>query len=490
VTLAASDLRSRARAIRPRAYALELTKACNLRCGYCYYAQRKEAYAPSERMSPETAEAAILSLFAESDPKDPLHVHFFGGEPLLVPELLAHAAAFAEEEARSRGRTVSFEVTTNGTRFTDATIALLNRHRMQVGVSLDGPPEIQDAARPHVAGGGSAAHIQLGLERFLASRSGTPLEHLTHASVVITRRCLDLAGIVRHLEGMGFRKVILTPATDLAGSAEGLREQDLPSVFAALDDLARDHEARRTQGDTPADTFFTELLSAISSGQRKEAFCGGGRDYLGVAADGRAYLCYRFFEDEAHAMGDVRQGIDRTLTERLLADPVAARSACGRCWARHFCGGGCHHDNLLATGRLGDPNPVTCSIFRHGMDRALEMWARLSRAAGTRAPARPQMSVTPPLPPGFRPTRRATAHVREVQDARGRRERVVYEPTSHEIVVLNATAAYTYDLCDGTRTVDEIAALVAERWRAPPDLVGADVREALSEFRRKGLLED
>ena len=41
--------------IRPRAFTLELTKGCNLRCGYCYYAAREDAYDPSNAMSHEVA---------------------------------------------------------------------------------------------------------------------------------------------------------------------------------------------------------------------------------------------------------------------------------------------------------------------------------------------------------------------------------------------------------------------------------------------------
>ena len=44
---------------RPRALALELTKGCNLRCGYCYYGTREAAYDPSAAMSLETARRAV-----------------------------------------------------------------------------------------------------------------------------------------------------------------------------------------------------------------------------------------------------------------------------------------------------------------------------------------------------------------------------------------------------------------------------------------------
>jgi uncharacterized protein len=73
---------------RPHALSLELTKGCNLRCGYCYYAARPDAYEPLTKMSAATAEQSVELLLADGDPHKPLHLHLFGGEPLLNFPLL------------------------------------------------------------------------------------------------------------------------------------------------------------------------------------------------------------------------------------------------------------------------------------------------------------------------------------------------------------------------------------------------------------------
>lgn len=485
------DVRTEARAIRPRAFTLELTKGCNLRCGYCYYAQREAAYDPKTAMTEEVAEQSVEVLLKEGPPGEPVHLHFFGGEPLLNFPLLRHTVDYAERRAAEAGREVTFEVTTNGTRFTEEMVAFLNRHRVHVGVSFDGPPDVQDASRPALRGS-SHALAEPGIRSFLASRRGGDLESVTHASVVVTRREPDLVRIVRHLEDLGFRKIILSPATDLKGENHGFRVEDLPVVLAAYDALARDHEERRRQGRTPPDTWFGGLLQQLLSGRRKTQFCEGGRDYLGVAADGQVYLCYRFYEEKDFRMGSVQEGIDRAVTERLLELPVESKPACSTCWARHFCGGGCHHENLISTGGLGEPNPVTCEILRHSMDLTLEMWARLSRDGVLPARGAPpaEGSVmsqgTPPIGDGDRPTRKAGCHVRNLDDGHGRAERIVYDPESHEVVILNPTAARIFDLCDGQRTV---AAILEELRRRYPSVavetLRRDLESALDELRRR-----
>ncbi len=488
-----TTISERALAIRPRAFTLELTKGCNLRCGYCYYAQREAAYAPSVTMSPETAARSVDLLIEQSRPGETLHRHCSGGGPLLNLPILEYALEYASKRAQETGRRFTFELTTNGTRFSEAAITLVNRYELQVGVSFDGPPELQDVARPLAGGGSSTALALPGLRQFMSSRQGTPLEEKTHASVVLTRRSLDLCGIQSYLEGLGFRRIIFSPATDLKGVSEGLTPNDLPAIFAAYDRLAVEHEARRARGEVPPDTWFGELFEALVSGAKKDAFCGGGRDYLGVAADGQVYLCYRFYEDKTQHMGSVHSGLETGVTERLLADPIDERTACGRCWARHFCGGGCHHDNLLATGGLGDPNPVTCEIFRHSMGRTLEMWARLSHTAHGAARRQPatENSMKPPSSPpapGSHPKTRSTCHAREIQNPDGRTERVVYEPSSHEVVVLNGTASLIFDLCDGSRTHDDLVSELVRRYAAPREVLARDLASTLSHFAAKGLL--
>jgi pyrroloquinoline quinone biosynthesis protein D len=55
-------------------------------------------------------------------------------------------------------------------------------------------------------------------------------------------------------------------------------------------------------------------------------------------------------------------------------------------------------------------------------------------------------------------------------------------------VRLNATAAQVLELCDGRRSVDEIAATLSERF-AGADVIG-DVRELLDRMGERGLVSD
>jgi hypothetical protein len=78
------------------------------------------------------------------------------------------------------------------------------------------------------------------------------------------------------------------------------------------------------------------------------------------------------------------------------------------------------------------------------------------------------------------PKRRSTAHVETLHG-----ELCIYEWTSKTVHALNPAAARVWDMCDGSTTVEEMAAAHG----AGPD-AELTVRHALAQFARAGLLEE
>ncbi len=132
---------------------LWLTTACNLSCAYCYRGRP----ALTQSMSPSTALAA-LELAALSG--QPFHVQMAGGEPTLEPGLIETVA----KQVRRRGWPASLAVQTNGVAVNRGLAALFKRWGIGVGVSLDGPPVVQERLR------GRAAEVWQGLDEL--SRAG------------------------------------------------------------------------------------------------------------------------------------------------------------------------------------------------------------------------------------------------------------------------------------------------------------------------------
>ncbi len=81
------------------------------------------------------------------------------------------------------------------------------------------------------------------------------------------------------------------------------------------------------------------------------------------------------------------------------------------------------------------------------------------------------------------PKRRPTCHERVVGE-----EKVVYDSQSHQVVVLNRTASFILDRCDGEHTVGSLLELLKERFAAAPDVLRDDLMRTLSELHSKSIV--
>jgi hypothetical protein len=67
-------------------------------------------------------------------------------------------------------------------------------------------------------------------------------------------------------------------------------------------------------------------------------------------------------------------------------------------------------------------------------------------------------------------------------------ELVAYAPASSQAVSLNVSARAIFELCNGTRTVDDICNELSESAGIPPEALRTDVQAAISQMRDLGLL--
>jgi uncharacterized protein len=106
--------------------------ACNIQCQYCYQNPQRDAGNVPRSYDLEAMKAAVER---EGGP-----FTLFGGEGLLVPEDDLEALwAWGLERYGSNG------VQTNGVLINDAHVRMFHRYQVQVGVSIDGPGELNDA---------------------------------------------------------------------------------------------------------------------------------------------------------------------------------------------------------------------------------------------------------------------------------------------------------------------------------------------------------
>lgn len=84
---------------------------------------------------------------------------------------------------------------------------------------------------------------------------------------------------------------------------------------------------------------------------------------------------------------------------------------------------------------------------------------------------------------GARPRRESAAAWRIVDG-----EAVMVLPATGKVHTLNAVGTRFWELIDGGRTLDEVAAQLAEEFDAPSERIATDCRAFAVELRERGLL--
>jgi uncharacterized protein len=156
------------------------TPFCNLDCSYCYLPDRTD----TRRMTLETLDRALQWVAESGLVCDPFVLLWHAGEPLVVPVAWYEGAA---EVLKRRG--VGWEVTqsfqTNATLITEEWCDFFRRHRIEVGVSVDGPAFLHDRHRKTRQGRGTLDRVLNGIR--LLNERAIPFKVIT----VLTADSLD-----------------------------------------------------------------------------------------------------------------------------------------------------------------------------------------------------------------------------------------------------------------------------------------------------------
>ena len=360
-----------------KALCLHVAHDCNLRCAYCFAGSGRFGGARGI-MAPETGRSAIDFLLAESGPIDRLEVDFFGGEPLLALETVRAVVDYGRARGDAAGKRINFTLTTNAVALDDGTLDYLNEQAISLVLSLDGRPEVHDRFRPAPGGQGSYALAAPRIQQVAAARGNANY----YVRGTFTRFNLDFTEDVRHLLALGLDRLSLEPVVALPEEPYALRDEDLPLVEGEYERLAAFYLDRARAGHPF--TFFHFLLD-LDHGPclgKRLLGCGAGCRYLAVTPDGLLYPCHQFVGRGQFLMGDLTYGVVRKdLREAFAEADIFRKEGCLDCWARYFCGGGCHANADLHHGTIVTPDGTGCRLHRKRLECALGLKAVLSEAA-------------------------------------------------------------------------------------------------------------
>jgi uncharacterized protein len=166
--------------VPPLQVILKVASRCNLNCSYCYVYNKGDVSwrRQPKFMTPVTFKAALQRTreHCERSGQDSVRITFHGGEPLLAG--VAQFAQWCEAAHQGLGDLcrVDLSVQTNGTLVDQGLVEVFRRYAVSVGISLDGPADINDQFRVDHAGRGSYAQAARGLR--MLREHGVPFQVL------------------------------------------------------------------------------------------------------------------------------------------------------------------------------------------------------------------------------------------------------------------------------------------------------------------------
>jgi len=216
---------------------VKVAERCNLACSYCYmYQGPDQSWRHRPRFMSDDIYSSLIERIGQyclARPGHKVSITFHGGEPTLVGA--SRLRLFAQKARTYLGDSLrGLSMQTNGTLITDEIARVALEQEIQVGVSLDGPAEINDIMRVDNHGGGSYSAAVAGLRR---------------------------------LQSYGLKPGILSviqPGQNGLRVFEGLRALNVPAIDFLLPDVTHDNKTLTylDLGRTPVADYLIPIFVA------------------------------------------------------------------------------------------------------------------------------------------------------------------------------------------------------------------------------------
>lgn len=348
-----------------KALCLNVAHACNMRCAYCFASQGDFGMGQA-LMSLATGKRALDFLVEKSGGVKNLEVDFFGGEPLLNAEVVRELVRYGRQLEQSTEKQFHFTLTTNTLLLNEAMMEFIIEQDIAVILSLDGRREVNDRMRVLANGQGSYDQVVDNIRKMVARK---PISYYVRGT--FTRSNLDFANDFRHLVELGFENLSLEPAIG-TDQEFPIQAEDIPEVLAEYERLTEAIAEYRRWGKGLHFFHYNLDLQKGPCLAKRHSGCGAGVDYLAVTPEGDIYPCHQFVGESRFLMGNVAGGeLDDQVRAVFINNPLEAKPECLSCWARNFCGGGCHANHYFTNDDIRHPNPVACAMHRKRVEGAL-----------------------------------------------------------------------------------------------------------------------
>jgi uncharacterized protein len=326
--------------------------ACNLDCQYCYYRNKGSLYPDDDsfRMTESLLEDYIVQHF-QAAPGPEVNFSWHGGEPTTLGLSFFQKAVELQLKHKPAGWRVRNGIQTNGVLLDEGWCRFFAGESFRVGLSIDGPAELNDVyRRTH---GGGPTHAQTMRAYHLLRKTGIPTDILC---VVHNLNARSPLAVYRFFRGIGCRYLgflpVVEPSTEMATgvSAHTVTAEEYGAFLCRIFDEWIEHDVDRIMVQAFEEAARPALGLEHSMCMFRET-CG---QIPVIEHNGDFYPCDHFVDHE-HRLGNIR---DTALNNLLDGEAQqnfgkAKRDTlplyCRKCEVLDMCNGGCPKYRFIRT---------------------------------------------------------------------------------------------------------------------------------------------
>ncbi|MDR2466061.1 MAG: anaerobic sulfatase-maturation protein [Prevotellaceae bacterium] len=323
--------------------------ACNLRCGYCYYLDKKSLYPARKQydMNCDTLEE-FTRQYLRSQTVDEAVFAWHGGEPLLR-DIAFYRKALEFQRIYGRGMKIANSIQTNGTMLTDEWCRFFRENDFLVGISIDGPERLHDVYRRSSGDRPTFARVLHGIE--LLKKHGVEY----NAMGVVHSFNVDYPlEFYRFFKETDSRFIQFAPVVETLPSGELTPQSVHPEKWGDFLIAVFDEWVRKDVGQFFVQYFDSALANWVGASPGVCIFaetCG----HAGAAEfNGDVYSCDHFVFPE-YRLGNLHK---QTLVEMMYSDAQLSFGAakrdglprcCRSCKYLFACRGECPKNRIATT---------------------------------------------------------------------------------------------------------------------------------------------
>jgi len=309
------------------------TWECNLRCKYCFVKNNK-IEKDEGMMTPELAVRVIDSLNEGLSSVSSICVHFYGGEPFIN---LPAIKAMVDRAVELKTGRFCFVATTNGTVLSDELLEVIEKGKVVLSVSIDGPEAVHDECRKKANGTPTHADVVRFIETVRAKTSC----HVMGASVI--RSGWTLRQAVDYLRTLPIRDIKAQAIRSQKGEPYALTDEEREIYKKDLEYVGQLVIQDLEAGRLPMDGRFSSRVLQVLANTSRDSFCGAGLYNFGITPNGKVYPCILINNSESllgNVTDDPKVWVEagKQWVQRVTR---VHKPECQSCSSFKLCGGGC-----------------------------------------------------------------------------------------------------------------------------------------------------